>query len=219
MVVNNKFLIIAGMPCSGKSTLLRHCLESGIPAFGDSHNFIFRSTSIPPFNKENSASLEDRIENRYWLHELDLYFANEKRIKLESHVIHFDLYWYFISVVLPHLKINEQDLNTLQIIKKFSKIEKNLIAIFKTFRNFVPDNTEVVLGILDTTYDDLCDRWVCRTNTNLKHSNRHEFLRQHLFNYSIEGKEICESFVTAARKAFDFAEQIEIKSLMPNRYN
>jgi hypothetical protein len=206
----NTFLVIAGMPCSGKSTLLRHCLESGIPVFGKSNNDIFKSTCIPPIDKENFFSPEERVENRYWLHELDLYWAKKNRIKLESHVIHFDLHWYLMSVLASHLNIKKQDAHALKTINEFCKIESNLIEVFGTFRQFVPDNTQVLLGFLDTTYDNLCDRWIFRVNNAKgKYSNRCEFLHRFIYNQSHEGKEICDSLVTAARKAFDFAEQIQ----------
>ncbi len=202
---SKKILIIAGMPCSGKSTLLRHSLINGISLFGESNDSVFKLTRIPYFKTENANKFETRLKNRFWLHELDLIYSKINYIELNSGVIHFDLYCYFISVLMAKLKIRHQDINNLQIIKRIIANEDNLFKIFETVKNCIPCNTEVALVMLNTKYDQLCDRWVGRIGDSRAYNNNQEFLHRYIYDSSSEGERICESFINSSRKAFDFA--------------
>lgn len=205
-----KILIIAGMPCSGKSTLLRHCLVNGVSLFGELNDPVFKQTRIPPLETENEIKFEDRVNNCYWLHEGDLVYAKINRIELNSWVIHFDLYWFCISILMSELRIARQDLYNLQIIKEMIADESNLFEIFGVVKNLMPFDAEVTLAMLDTKYNLLCDRWVCRIDSSGRYNNKQEFLHRHIYDYSSEGEKICESFVKSARKAFGFANHIAV---------
>lgn len=199
-----KLLIIAGMPCSGKSTLLRNSIESGTNIFDEADGRILKSTCIPPRNMEILINIEQKIQDRYWLNELDLVSAKVKDITLNSHLIHFDLYAYYISMLMTALKIKHQNPNTLPVIKQKTVDTKIQIEIFRTIRQLLPQNTELTIKILEPDYNELCDRWIRRSGSTCKYTNKQEFLHHHIYNHSSEGKEICESLIKSFQKIFDF---------------
>lgn len=187
------------MPCSGKSTLLRQSLESGISVFGEPHDDLFKSTRIPPAQEENHISLDERLKNNYWLHEVDLLRAKDKNVTLESSVIHFDIYWFYINMLSRHLQLSGQGpVQEHQIID-----DAAMRSIFGLVKFLLPPQSAFAIKILEAQYEDVCDRWHYRLSSNGgKYAPRQEFLHRHIYNKSFSGKKVYERLIQSFKSCF-----------------
>lgn len=189
------FLIIAGMPCSGKSTLLRQSLQAKSPLFGADDDYIFQSTRTPSLDAENSISTQERIHKNYWLHEIDLIHAKLAKISLTSHVIHFDIYWFYIIVLMNKLKISKFKPRELELIYSITMRKENITKTFDLFQIFVEPRSEFSIKLLEIDYEEICNRWSHRLSSiDATHLPEHRLLSEKIYNKTPEGKAIYLDF-------------------------
>lgn len=88
-------LVLAGYPGVGKSTLLAHALEHGLPIFGPQDDACFRGTRRPARHPEDGASGHEVLASGTWFHEVHLPFLSRLEALPDRVVLHVDLYAMF----------------------------------------------------------------------------------------------------------------------------
>lgn len=194
------FLIVAGMPCSGKSTLLKEALEKRKPIFGMSFDEIFQKTCIPPSEVENDVSFAERLERNYWLHDLDLFKLKNQNKNMRSCTVHFDLYWFYVNYLLSIDKYRDLESHEFFHAMNDSGLMKK---VFGVVRLLLPSGSLVVAKIMEPDYEEVCRRWRhrCILN-NRKILVKQKYLHQHIYNNTSAGRLVYENFNWSFRSVF-----------------
>jgi hypothetical protein len=203
MTSAHKFLILAGMPCSGKSTLLRESLQSNASLFGEMHDDIFQKTNIPPESFENTLSLNDRISANFWIHEWDLVRARKQGLTLDSNVIHFDMYWFCISLLQDMFR-GTAYLKNLDNLKTITNDPAMLVSLFRQVNKLLPQDAIIVGKKIILEYSEACARWKkrCAIHGGL-YFEEQAFLHECIYNESKEGESIYFCFIDAFSDCFE----------------
>lgn len=199
-------LILAGMPCSGKTTMLQHAIEKGTQLFGSTNDPIFKLTKMTSIEDEQKPT-EEKIVNNFWLNEADLIHIVKNNIEITNMVIHFDIYWFymillnsFIKKLKNHTNVSHNDKLIIQLTN-----ENTLFQIFNSVSVILSQkNLKFEVKLLDIDYDTLCNRSCNRKslNNNKFHINQ-LLLNDYIYNNTENGKMLYQQFISGFKKVFE----------------
>lgn len=212
-----KYLILAGMPCSGKSTLLRNSLRTRTSIFGRIHDDVFEKILAPPLEHENSLTLQDRLDGGYWLHELDIIHAKTQGLILSSNVIHFDIYWFYINLLILNIKLPDGDPRLMDKIDEFTSDLETARKVFGLIGVALPAESDIVSNLINPGYGEVCRRWTSRLESRHgKVGRRMKFLNEKIYNNTERGEAIYFRLMDAFKYAFgqcnDARKNISVKN-------
>lgn len=169
-------LVVAGMPCAGKSTVLRESLTRGTPLFGEPIDGVFRSTGLPRSFPENDIPLPERLSRNTWIHELDLFTLRKSGPARPSLVVHFDLFLFLLcacpmteglrptlpdSLFVPTIP----EIRPLRTLREFIDLMNDaarLRLVFGSLRQLVRPEVRIHSVTLEPAYGEVCARWRSR---------------------------------------------------------
>ncbi len=221
---SKNLLILAGYSASGKTTLLKRSLETGIPLFGADVDQSFQQTRVPPRFPEQSITFEDTLISGTWFSGFHLRALQRQENLPSTIVVHIDiteLLWN--QQRIPYLSSESsalfpRNLSSLLRLEDNEKILRDYFSapIFDRFERLVV-NTIIV------PWDVLLSQYAIRKESNLETSK----FRDKFFVQNGPGKRLMSvaniAWLNAVRQTkakclvtFSDGKNIKIKSLSAN---
>lgn len=186
-------MMLAGLPASGKSTLLRQALADGAAPFGEEARAAFLKTRPPPAATEDTLSLEQRLQNGYWLQDHDLIQLHLKSIRPSRMVVHFDLFW-MLRAGCFYLR-RENDTGTWPGFAAFLADDAGVEELFRGVFGLLPlAGSRIILKILKPAYAVSCQRWAFRLQQSASDPADPwiAFVSSHLYHERSDGELLYE---------------------------
>lgn len=199
-----KLMLLAGMPGTGKSTLLKKSLIEKKQLFGEQFDGVFHKLNLPKIFPEESLSLEEKLNMGTWINEFDLIKLHLNPKPTKDLVVHFDLFYFLFSALrwdssLGYIKDTNQ-------LKDFLLDSDRVLRVFsKVFRLSSVRDKKYQFVSLKPSYDDVQARWIER-ETKLNRWGKSEFmlfLRNHIYHDHGDGKEIYENIYSSWHQALE----------------
>lgn len=186
-------LMLAGLPASGKTTLLHEALRDGQALFGNAFRDSFLQLRPPPRDSEHQLTLADRLALGSWINEGDLVTLHLRRQGLPRLVVHFDLLW-FLRIGFA-MRAGQQAYDTLDGFAAFLADGGLAQATFRqAFTLFPVHGSRLVIRVEKPAYAIVCARSRGREGhaprPDLEHWNR--FLNRHLYDGGPDGERLYE---------------------------
>lgn len=186
-------LMLAGLPASGKTTLLHEALRDGHALFGEEFRDSFLQIRPPPRDGEHQLTLADRLALGSWINEGDLVTLHHRRDRPQRLVVHFDLLW-FLRIGLA-MRAGQHAYDTLEGFAEFLADGELARATFRqAFTLFPVQGSRMAIRVEKPAYAIICARSRGREGStgrpDLEYWNR--FLNRHLYDGSSGGERLYE---------------------------
>jgi hypothetical protein len=186
-------LLLAGLPASGKTTLLHEALRDGRALFGEDVRDAFMRTNPPPPETEHLLTLEQRMQIGSWVNEGDLVRLHLRRERPMLLVVHFDLLW-FLRIGYS-LRAGHHTYETLEGFADFLGDGEQVTGAFReTFGLHPVQGSRTLIRVEKPAYAIVCARSRRREGTtgraDLEQWN--QFLNRHLYNGRPDGERLYE---------------------------
>lgn len=196
--------LLAGLAGVGKTTLLHRALSENLPIFGEPYNGLFQRTNKANRYPEESLTLRDRIDQGTWLDVAHIVKSPGVITALATPVVHFELFWFFVYLRQVDPGYRKKVGSPERLRDSLYSVEENTAIFQAFFQQFLCKSWDkIIVHTLYRPYDEVAADWRRRENRlpRLAKSTALQFVSQHIYNLSPDGKRLYDALYRGWLKA------------------